>query len=379
MRSISKLKGLTLAAALVLALIAGWLRPVTSLADGGTISLSTTKTVYKQGEVFTVVCRVSASTGVLEADFYVDYNTSVLKFIEGGTKAEKEVGGVHIVSEDNTDSPVRRTYSLQFMAAKEGDASVFIRNGARVVDGEGNPLSLRTAKIDIAVNLTGEEEGEGAEGAPGLPSAPPDDKAVAPGESAAPGKLSNNNKVKEIYTNATDMVPEFDPTIRAYDVVVDADTSEFFIDYTLANKYATAKVRGNRNLKFGINKVKLTVTAQSGKKRTYVFMVERLSKKNTPSDPPATSGAAVGTDIPLDKDNDKGYSIVLYLIIALLAVFSIAMVVLVRRQRRELYDYYEEEEEREKRIETKDDSGSGEGYLERGEIRGEDGKFDYRD
>ena len=140
-------------------------------ASGGSISLSVTDPVKKKGEVFSVICKVTAQTGVVESDFYVDYNTSVLKFIDGGAKATKETGGVHIQSLDNTDSPVRRTFSLSFLALENGEASVFIRNGARVMDGEGSQLSLKTDKIDITVNETGEEEAApGASAAPAEPT-----------------------------------------------------------------------------------------------------------------------------------------------------------------------------------------------------------------
>ena len=58
-----------------------------SAISSGKITLTVSDPVIKKGEVFTVVCRVSASTGVSEADFFVDYNTSVLKFVEGGARA----------------------------------------------------------------------------------------------------------------------------------------------------------------------------------------------------------------------------------------------------------------------------------------------------
>ena len=351
----------------------GLLRSSTSLAESGSILLSTEKQVVKKGDVFTVVCRVSASTGVLEADFYVDYNTAVLQFLEGGQKAKKEVGGVHIQSLDNTSSPVRRTFSLQFTAKEIGDATIFIRDGARVMDGEGNPLSLSTGRIELQVNETGESEGEGEQ----LPGMAPG--ATPPGPDAPPMpsvKLSNNRKIASLTTNATKLTPEFDPTVGTYEAEVPADTTTFFIDYTLESKKAKAKIKGNKDLVFGVNKVTLTVTAESGKKKKYVFMVKRLQKPAVGA-LDAASGGAVGTEPPLDKDENNSYHILLYVVLILLVIFAVAMIVLVRRQRQELEYYYEKEELEEKR-ETENDRGSGEGDHEGREIRGEDGKFRYR-
>ena len=126
----------------------------TQTTASGAISLETTRNTIKKGEAFTVVCRVTSSVGVLETDFFVDYNTSVLEFVEGGTRATKETGGVHVVSNDNTDSPIRRTFSLQFLAKKEGDATVFIRDGAFVMGGDGTQLSVRTNRLELVVNET---------------------------------------------------------------------------------------------------------------------------------------------------------------------------------------------------------------------------------
>ena len=331
-------------------------------ASGGAISLSVTDPVKKKGEVFSVICKVTAQTGVLESDFYVDYNTSVLKFIDGGAKATKETGGVHIQSLDNTDSPVRRTFSLSFLALENGEASVFIRNGARVMDGEGSQLSLKTDKIDITVNETGEEEA-----APGA--------SAAPAEPTETVKLSGNWKVSELLTNATSMTPEFDPTIRTYEAEVGMDTETFFIDYKLASKKAKAEIKGNKNLTYGVNKVTLNVTAENGNKKRYVFMVTRKTEPDaTPATDEAVSGPAVDSTEPLDKSEDNGYSIILYIVIVLLAVFAVAMILVVKKQRSEL-EYYYEQEEREARREAENDRRSGEGDLERGEIRGEARQF----
>ncbi|MEE3467371.1 MAG: cadherin-like beta sandwich domain-containing protein [Eubacterium sp.] len=353
----------------------GLMRSSTVQASSGSILLSTDKSVVKQGDVFTVVCRVSASTGVLEADFYVDYNTAVLQFVEGGQKAKKEVGGVHIQSLDNTSSPARRTFSLQFIAKELGDATVFIRNGARVMDGEGDPLSLSTGRLELQVTETGESDDE-----PGPGQQPPDASQIpAPGEGVPPqpsAKLSNNCKIKELVTNADKLTPEFDPTVGSYEAEVPADTQTFFIDYTLASKKAKAKIKGNRDLTFGVNKVTLTVTAESGKKKKYVFMVKRRQEPAVGTTD-TVSGAAVNEQPPLDKEENKGYSIIVYVILAVLVVFAVAMVLLVKKQQRELQYYYEKEELEEKR-ETENDRGSGESDHEGREVRGEDGEFRYR-
>ena len=358
----------------------------TNTVVSGKISLSVTDPVIKTGDVFTVVCRVSASTGIAEADFFVDYNTSVLKFVEGGARATKEVGGVHIRSLGNEDAPVRRTFSLQFAAEKEGTASIFIRNGANVTDGEANRLSLQTDKIEVLVNETGEAEDappdEGTEtGTEGAPDKKPDGETPdgQPPEDAT--ALSGNARLIDISTNALSMIPDFDPSVRTYDAEVDPNTDTFITKYTTEDEGATVRIKGNKNLKFGRNKVKLIVSAENGRKRKYVFFVTRLASKPEPAkkeeDTPATvSPAAADVQIPLDKEENNGYSIVLYVVIGFLAVLSIALIALVKRQRRELDYIYEEMEEYR---ETETDRGSGESGIEGSEVRGEDGEFGHRD
>ena len=358
--------------------------PDARAGSGGTITLYTDS--GKEGEpnfsavkgnLVTVVCRVSSAAGVLESDFYVDYNSSLLTFVEGGPKASKETGGIHIQSLDNTDSPVRRTFSLKFMAAEEGECPVFIRSGARVVDGDGNPISLQTASIIVTIPNDGAAEPMPDATLPVVPTPDP----AAPMDTPVPtDKLSGNCRVRSLLTNAIRMAPAFDPEVTQYDAEVKSDTTIFFIDYVLAGKKSRASIKGNRDLTYGVNKVTLTVTAENGKKKKYVFLVNRLTKPEKQAGfDPAVSGGAVNSDAGLDKEENNGYSIVLYIVIALLAVFGVAMIILVKRQQRELQYYYEEEEEKENSRETEDDRGSGESDFEGREVRGQDGEFRYRD
>ena len=362
----------------------------TTAIASGKISLSASDTVIKKGDVFTVVCRVSASTGVSEADFYVDYNTSVLKFIEGGARATKEVGGVHIRSLDNDDAPLRRTFSLQFAGEQDGEASLFIRNGASVTDGEGNLISLQTDKIDVLINETGEDEsadaqeGQSGDGS-GSVAENPDGKPTTDKSSKTaedPTAFSSNSRLMSVSTNAISLVPDFDPSVMTYEAEVDPDTETFITKYLTEDDRATVRIKGNKHLKFGRNRVKLIVTAENGRKSKYVFLVTKLAfmpeaePEETEAPETVVSPAAVDVQVPLDKDDDKGYSIVLYVIIGLLAILSIALIALVKRQRRELDYIYEEMEEYR---ETQNDSGSGESAVEGGEVRSQDGEFGYRD
>ena len=355
---------------LIFLLVSGLCATVTpAKASGARISLTTEKTTLKPGEVFTVVVRVSSSDGVLTTDFYVDYNTSVLKFMSGGAKAVKEVGGVHIFNSDAGSSPVRRTYSLQFFAEKEGESSIFIRDGADVTDSDGQPLSLRTDRIEISITEEGSEEKPAST-----------EKPVATPEPS----LSGQNKVSELTTNAIFLSPDFSPDIKEYEATVDVDTDTFFIDYTLKSKKARATIKGNKNLTYGENEVKLVVTAENGKKRTYRFTVTRLNQTEDIDEPyedkaqsvdtyPESPGA-LSADIPLDKESKNGYSIILYIVICLLMVFSISCIILIRRQKKQI-DIYEEKME--EKNATEDDPGSRESDHEGGEIRGEDGESRY--
>lgn len=349
----------------------------------GQIQLSCKKTHVAKGEAFTVVCRVTSATGVLEADFFVDYNTAALDFSYGGAKATKETGGVHIASLDNTDSPIRRTFSLQFIAKEYGDANIFIRDGARVMDGEGNAISLSTERLVVQVDDGGDPTPEPVVTDTGEPNT-----TMAPGETAPakatpiPGK-SGKNKLISVTTNAKSMKPEFDPDVKKYRCEVESDQDTFFIEYQCQDSKAKVKIKGNKNLKYGENKVRVIVTAPNKDKRTYTFYVTRLAAQDVGDDAGdkptvvAVSQAAVQPDgKPLDKVGVSGYSIVLYLIILVLAIFSVAMVMLVRRQRREIYEYEEMLEEED---ETEDDRRSGKSDIESGEVRGEDGEPGDRD
>ena len=353
---------LVFALAMIVSLIAG---AGVSHASGGRIALTTNETTYEKGAFFTVVCRVSSGAGVGDTDFYVDFNTDIFKFMGGGSKATKETGGVHIQSTGNADAPMTRTYSLQFFAKKEGTGSIFIRQGADVTDSEGQPISLSTDKVDLVIgNVPGADA-----------STPPGEPGSTPSASEPPKDLSKNNKVKDIVTNAIRFSPEFDPKVKEYEAYVGPDTETFFIDYILASKKARASISGNRNLSFGENTVKLVVTAENGDKRTYKFYVVKEQTDPNAETGVVVTGAAADANKTLDKEGKNSYSIILYILIAVLSIFCISLVVLVRRMRKEIESY----EDMEDFYEKEDDTGSGEGDHEGGEIRGENGESRYWD
>ena len=171
--------------------------PGKSLAASAVVEFSTDKTEVKKDETVTVVCRVTSKDGFNDVKMKVSYDSDVLQFIEGGKKVSGGNGQLSIQSVGNTDVVTTRTYSLQFQAVGEGATAIQTDGNPKILDSEGNKLSISSNRIVLSV--TAEEAAAQGTVNPADPAAP----------TPTPVPLNTNTKLKGLSFHAISMAPQF--------------------------------------------------------------------------------------------------------------------------------------------------------------------------
>lgn len=111
-------------------------------------------------------------------------------------------------------------------------------------------------------------------------------KVARKDESGNYGKLSTDNSVKSISVTGYDI--KFNKDTKKYNVLVE-DVNEVEIKVTPTDSKATVSVLNNTELKPGLNKVTVQVTAENGDVNEYLFNIYKIGedtkKEETPVEP----------------------------------------------------------------------------------------------
>ena len=158
-------------------------------------------------------------------------------------------------------------------------------------------------------------------------------------------KKSDNADLKTLQISNGKLSPDFDKDITEYYTNVDLSVNKITTKVTLADNKSTVKVKGNRNLKEGENKIELTVTAESGKKKVYYIYVNK--KSNEESDIKAENVTEIKNEITKDNDSKQMNNINLkeievkkedkqpaILSIAVLGIFILILLILIIKKNR---------------------------------------------
>ena len=90
------------------------------------------------------------------------------------------------------------------------------------------------------------------------------------------GKLSTDNSVKSISITGYDI--KFNKDTKKYNVLVDEDVNEIELIVTPNDSKSTVSVENNTELKTGLNKVTVKVTAENGDINEYLFNVYKIGE-----------------------------------------------------------------------------------------------------
>ena len=233
--------------------------------DAATIQkLTPNKKEYAVGEQITLTVSFSAKVELIALQGTVTYDPAILEFVSGnGTKNGTDKISTVIDSDFGNTGKKSASYDLTFKAIATG--TNYFRFDAKASDTNATPH----------------------EGSAGW-----NIKVV---EAAAPQK-SNNANLSSITVNAGTLSPKFAANTTEYNVSVPNSTSKITISAAAQDAKATFDGAGTFDLKIGKNTRVITVTAESGAKKSYTLNITRGEQT---SSEPTTS-----TPTPSNPDGD---------------------------------------------------------------------------
>lgn len=268
------------------------LLPAKAEAAGCVIQFTTAESQVEKGDTFTVVCQVTSNSAFLDTEFKVNFDSDILHFQKGGKKVSVSGGVLTISSTGNEVSTTKKTFSLQFIAVKNGKASLEVDGTANVINEDGEGLSVSSNRLDITVSK---------KGAGRTPAVAATEIPVVTPEPV----LSKNNRLKTLKTSAVSFQPEFSSDITEYTATVDCNTDTLYFSFAVEDGRSRVQFSGNEDLKPGTNDAQLVVTAEDGGQKTYHILVTRETEAQTAEREKKNTEDTADISFHVTKKNDQ--------------------------------------------------------------------------
>ncbi|MDE5965286.1 MAG: cadherin-like beta sandwich domain-containing protein [Lachnospiraceae bacterium] len=232
MKRQNRFLGILLIVALVISLFPG----VRAEAASANVTIALSSSSIQEGGSLTVTVTVKCADAIGSYSMAVTYDSSVIEYTGGSGSGG---GGTVNIAGYGDGSAKSLKASLKFKAVGSGSTTISTTGGeAYTWDENAAELKHAGAKVTVEAQATAST-----------------DNALA-SLSVSPGKLS----------------PAFSPDVTRYTVSVDENVDELVVSAAPHDAKASVSVSGNKKLKAGDNNVKVTVTAESGDKKTYTII-----------------------------------------------------------------------------------------------------------
>ena len=223
-------------------LIAGFsVETENAFAASAKVSLSGGGTVEK-GDSLTITLKYSRAT-FGSATARVTYDSSVLEYSSCSGAEANGGGGTVILTMANGSGTEALSCKLKFKAVKAGSTTVSVST-TDVYNIDMEELTAGSASTTVTVKSTAD-------------------------------KASTNADLSAMAVSSGTLSPAFSPSVTSYKVKVPNSVTTCTISADKADSKSSISVTGSPNLKVGENVRKVTVTAESGKTKTYTITITR--------------------------------------------------------------------------------------------------------
>ena len=212
-----------------------------AFATSAKVSLSGGGTVEK-GESLTITLKYSGAT-FGSATARVTYDSSILEYSSCSGAEANGGGGTVILTMANGSGVESLSCKLKFKAKKAGSTSVSVST-TDVYNIDLEELSASSASTTVTVKSTAD-------------------------------KASTNADLSAMRVSSGTLSPSFSPSVTSYKVKVPNSVTTCTISADKADSKSSVSVTGSPDLKVGENVRKVTVTAESGKTKTYTITITR--------------------------------------------------------------------------------------------------------
>lgn len=209
--------------------------PFKVFAANGSISVTGTNSAVV-GSTVTVTVKLSSSTGIGSWEYLINYDSSMLKLIEGKTKVAdftSEKGGVK-----------SKSYTLKFKALKSGSAKVSVGSYAMYAYTDESAMSVSAGSKTIKIMTQAELE----------------------------ATYSKNNNLKSIKVDGYEISPAFKKDVLDYTVELPSNVENIKVSASVEDSKARVSGTGDVSVSEGENKIELVVTAENGSTKTYTLI-----------------------------------------------------------------------------------------------------------
>ena len=219
-----------------------------SLSGGGTV---------EKGDSLTITLKYSGAT-FGSATARVTYDSSILEYSSCSGAEANGGGGTVILTMANGSGVESLSCKLKFKAKKAGSTSVSVST-TDVYNIDLEELSASSASTTVTVKSTAD-------------------------------KASTNADLSAMRVSSGTLSPSFSPSVTSYKVKVPNSVTTCTISADKADSKSSVSVTGSPDLKVGENVRKVTVTAESGKTKTYTITITREAAEG------GSSGGGQGGD-----------------------------------------------------------------------------------
>lgn len=203
-----------------------------------TIALSSSSVTV--GNTVKVTVKYTADEAIGSWDFKLKYDKSYLQYVSG---ADSGGGGVlNFCDWSKNENQKSISQTVTFKTLKTGSTTVSTSTSAIVSNVSISKMSASEASANITIKAKPES--------------------------------STNANLSSLKISPGTLTPAFSSSVTAYTASVDYSTTDIVVSATTAHSAAT-KSLSSTALKVGENKITLTVTAESGAKKTYTITVTR--------------------------------------------------------------------------------------------------------
>lgn len=232
----------TVALLAVILIAAGFITDAeNAFASSAKVSLSGGGTVEK-GDSLAITLKYSGAT-FGSATARVTYDSSILEYSSCSGAEANGGGGTVILTMANGSGTESLSCKLKFKAKKSGSTSVSVST-TDVYNIDMEELSASSASTTVTVKSTAD-------------------------------KASTNADLSAMAVSSGTLSPAFSPSVTSYKVKVPNSVTTCTISADKADSKSSISVTGSPNLKVGENVRKVTVTAESGKTKTYTITITR--------------------------------------------------------------------------------------------------------
>ena len=188
------------------------------------------------GNTVSITVSVSGAAGW---EYCINYNQDVFKL----TSADSDTGGACVKTGSTLTGYAKVTFKFQTLKSGSGSFSVT----GQTYDDDGNAISSTANSVNVNVRTKEEIQ----------------------------ASLSGNNNLKSLEVVGYTLTPEFSKEITEYTLTVDSSIEQVQVNAYREDTTSSITPIDMVNLTEGINKVKVTLTAQNGNKKTYTITITK--------------------------------------------------------------------------------------------------------